>query len=90
MPDDSMTFAELVALVNEVYPDDLLDQYFHGGEVGDGLARFIVQELSETFDANESREEQLAMAGRAMKNALEEMRAVWEIIDRRLNDKGLE
>ncbi len=52
-----MKLGELIAASNSRYPDQYLDQYFDVARekfltrgCGDGLARFIVVEIRETYD----------------------------------------
>jgi hypothetical protein len=61
----SLSLLELLNIANEAYPDGFLGTYFDSktGERieghGDSLARFVVAELSETFDPKLVRTEQL-------------------------------
>jgi len=71
----SSNLLRLLDLANEVYDDGFLGHYYtrngklkHGG-AGDTLAKFIVVELIETFDANASWKRQLLTATRAMESA---------------------
>jgi len=68
-----MTFDEIVEIADEAYPDGLIKQ---GGGSGDGLAKFIYQELKETYDAAASEEVQIKEAIRVMWMARRELEAV--------------
>jgi hypothetical protein len=76
-----------LTLLTKAYPDGLIGQYWDpkkqcpisqakANRVGDGLARFITQELFETFDADASTSDQLNEAVRVMENAAREVNGV--------------
>lgn len=81
------TLLELLNLANDAYPDRFLGEYYDantgerrtGG--GDSLARFIVAELSETFDAEAPRATQLAQARIALSRAIDTIERVIEALD---------
>ncbi len=81
-----LTLLELLNSANEAYPDGFLAEYYDentgerqlGG--GDSLARFIVAELSETFDPEASRAEQLQEARIALHHAVETLEWVIEAL----------
>lgn len=80
------TLLELLNLANEAYPDGFLAEYYdaktgerqRGG--GDSLARFIVAELSETFDPEASRAAQLQEARIALHHAVDTLEWVIEAL----------
>jgi len=78
----NMRLVQLLNKANEGYDDHFLSEYFHPktgrfrkGE-GDGLARFIVIEISETFDAESTDLQQVDEAIRVMIQAREDIRRV--------------
>lgn len=81
-----LTLLELLNLANEAYPDGFLAEYYDaktgqrlpGG--GDSLARFIVAELSETFDPDASRQAQLREARTALNRAIDDLQMVIAIL----------
>ena len=90
-PNPSLTLSELLNIANKGYPDNELAIFFDpitGGknrtaideEVGDGLAKFIVIELIETFDEKASREDQLDQAVHTMENASDEILGVINVL----------
>ena len=79
-----MKIDEIIAITNQSYPDGMIAQYWDekkhrplgvqaARNVGDGLARFIVQELFETFDAEASDGDQITEAIRVMDSARREI-----------------
>ena len=85
-----MTINDLINKAAEGYTDSQLLMYWTGfgnrahfydnPDGGDGLARFIVLELSETFDPEACREDQLAEAVRVMTNASRDVQGVIEAL----------
>ncbi len=81
-----LTLLELLNLANEAYPDGFLAEYYDaktgqrlpGG--GDSLARFIVAEISETFDPDAPRQAQLREARTALSHAIEDLQIVIAIL----------
>lgn len=79
-----MTLLELLNKANRLYPDGHLATYYdarNGDFVdnprgGDGLARFIVIELRETFDADADDNKQLEEAVRNLIRARNDIDAV--------------
>lgn len=73
-----MTFDELIELVNESYPDDLVMRYYKEPHVnhGDTLAEFVVRELQDTFDKETSEGSQLEEAHNVMQKAADELTLV--------------
>lgn len=84
MKPGSLSLLELLNIANEAYPDAFLGAYFDSktGERiegrGDSLARFVVAELSETFDPKLVRAEQLGEARLALNRAIEMLECVIE------------
>jgi hypothetical protein len=71
-----MTKLELMRAANEGYPDGLLSEYYNdNGDFvrdnngGDGLAAFIVAELSDTFDPAATDRDQIEEALRVLDRA---------------------
>jgi hypothetical protein len=72
-----MELKEIIEIASSVYPEGLVIQaYEANGNVGDGLAEFIVRELKDTYDSQASDMEQLEEAERVMKNAQKELENV--------------
>ena len=87
-----MKKAELMARANRFYPDGHLSEYFDKeGEFvdnpdgGDGLARFIVSELNEAVDYEQTDEVIIAQATRAMHRAMDEICSVIAGLDGLVN-----
>jgi len=80
-----MTLARLLEIVDGVYPDGLVGQYVAdmGGNHGDTLAKFIAQEIIDTFNGEADEIQQLIDARDAIDKAMDELNAVWnELHDR--------
>lgn len=83
-----MTREELIGIASEGYPDGLVAQYWNKEKQcvdlranhGDGLARFVAVELSETYDAEVDDDAQLGEAVRAMSTAIRELTSVVRIL----------
>ena len=82
-----MTLVQLLNKANEGYDDHFLSEYFHPktGKFnrkaeGDGLARFIVIEISETFDAESTDLQQVDEAIRVMEQARDDIRRVLRVL----------
>jgi hypothetical protein len=77
---------ELLNLANEAYPDGFLAKYYDAktGErqpgSGDSLARFIVAEISETFNVDAPRPAQLREARIALGHAIDNLESVIEAL----------
>jgi len=78
-----MTLVQLLNKANEGYEDHFLSEFYHPktGKFnrkaeGDGLARFIVIEISETFDAEATDLQQVDEAIRVMTQARDDIRGV--------------
>jgi hypothetical protein len=82
----TLTLLGLLNLANEAYPDGFLAEYYdaktgerqQGG--GDSLARFIVTELSKTFDSGAARAAQLQEARNALNHAVDDLERVIEAL----------
>lgn len=78
----SLSLLELLEIANEAYPDGFLALYYDRSSGnpkeghGDSLARFIVAELSETFQADLPAEKQLEEARFALERAIEALHEV--------------
>lgn len=75
-----MKLGQLVAAANERYPDQYLSQYFDLARdkfltrgCGDGLARFIVVEIRDTFDAAATDEAQVDEAIRVLEQGKKDL-----------------
>ena len=81
-----MTLVQLLNKANEGYDDHFLSEYFHPktGKFrkaeGDGLARFIVIEISETFDAESTDLQQVDESIRVMEQARDDIRGVLRVL----------
>ena len=82
-----MTLVQLLNKANEGYEDHFLSEFYHPktGKFnrkaeGDGLARFIVIEISETFDAEAADLQQVDEAIRVMVQAKEDIRGVLRVL----------
>jgi hypothetical protein len=73
-----MKLAELIAIASGAYDDDLVAQYYEdrNGKHGDGLARFIAEEIEETFESDAPTEQQLTEAIRVITSARDQLDAV--------------
>lgn len=76
-----MKFEELIAKINDSYPDDRIALYAEDrdGAHGDTFARAIVIELEETFDPDASDEDQWRTALDAIDTAYRE---IGEVVER--------
>ncbi len=79
----SLTIKQLLDKANEGYGEGQLSEYydesgtFHENATGgDALARFIVIELTETFDGKAKRKDQVDEACRVMLNARDD---IWDV-----------
>lgn len=80
-----LTLIELLKMANRGYPDGFLSEYYDNTgkhRVGDGdtLAKFIVLELRDTFDADTTRDEQIEEAHRVLNNAIRDLEGVIQAI----------
>lgn len=82
-----MKLKDLIAIINEKYPDGLVQQYFEkpNGDNGDGLAAFIVHEIKETFAEKAPDKTQLREAVRVLQNARDEFSPIIEELWKRIN-----
>jgi hypothetical protein len=81
-----MTLVQLLNKANEGYDDHFLSEFYNPktGKFrkadGDGLARFIVIEISETFDAESTDLQQVDEAIRVMEQARDDIRGVLRVL----------
>jgi len=91
-----MKLQQIIDLADKVYSDGLIAQYWdekrqrvwsdrHCKDVGDGLARFILIELVETFDPEATDEEQLNEAIRVMETAEKQIGSVIGAFEKEYN-----
>lgn len=78
-----MKLVEILKKANSAYFDEVLLNYFDKdtGELkpdgqGDGLAKFVVFEIAETYDEDASDEDQLNEATRVMESAIRDLHDV--------------
>jgi hypothetical protein len=77
-----MKLLELLNLANAAYPDGDLANYYdeetgkRKDGSGDGLAQFVVLELSETFTPNDDSVDQLENAAERIRTAIADLEAV--------------
>ena len=88
-----MTLVELLNIANKSYPDHYLSEYYneegnYTGDLGlsDTLAEFIVREITDTYEASLSSEDQLAVAAAILRVAIDELNDViialsWEAVN---------
>ena len=82
-----LLLVELLNIANKGYPDEYLSEYYdtNTGErrqgEGDSLAKYIVTELSETFDPDATRGEQIDQARHALSNVIADLERVVEAIE---------
>ena len=83
---------ELLERANRFYPDGHLEEYYDdqgnfvdNDEGGDGLARFIVIELTENVDLDQDDASVLDQAKRAMHRAMDDICAVLAGLDDLVN-----
>jgi hypothetical protein len=86
-----MTLLQLLNTANKGYPDGFLENHYDNktGKLkkstsGDSLARFIVVELSETFDPEKSDEIQASQAIDMMERAKDDLQGVIEALRERI------
>jgi hypothetical protein len=77
---ESFTIADILNAANKYYAERYLSTFFNGvtgalkfGD-GDTLAQFIVHEISETYDQESSRGEQVAEALKVLERARRDIR----------------
>jgi hypothetical protein len=75
---------ELIAIVDDAYPDGLVGQWFDEpeGHHGDTLAKVIAIELKETFEPKATSGEQIAEAIRVMSVAWRKLDYVIEALEK--------
>lgn len=86
--DDPLTLKQLLDMANEVYPDGVLADYYDEegkpanlDETGDTLAKFIVIELAETFEPEETAGQQLETAMEKLDRAMEDLVLVYNRLE---------
>ena len=83
---------ELLNIANKGYPDQWLSNFYNPttGDllpldpedgINDGLARFLVIELRETFEAGKPRADQLEEAYRVVSMGVRDMQSVLEVLE---------
>ena len=85
-----MTLEEIIRIADTAYGcDQLVLAYFKEPEEkhGDGLAKFICDELTENYIPDLSDEDQLTEAERVMQSATEQISEVATAFNDRLNQK---
>jgi hypothetical protein len=87
-----MTLLEVLNVANKGYPDGGLTRYFdpETGEpvdrYGDALAKFVVIEISETYEEGESDVDNLSRAKQVIRTAQGELEQVIEALTREQED----
>ena len=78
-----MTLKELIKIASSAYNEGLIEQYHNqpSGDHGDLLAKFIAQELAETYDHRESSLDQLSRAMLVMATASNQLSEVYDALD---------
>ena len=84
---DTMTLRELIEIANTNYPDGYIVGCFEDRNVGqdDGLAKFIVDELTDSYDGDATDEQQLDEALRVITNAMRQVLGVVNDLEYRRN-----
>lgn len=79
-----MTLDRIIDMIDPAYEDGLIRAYFEEPDVahGDGLAKFIVDELRETYDETAPEQVQLDQAFGALTSALKQLWAVRDALIR--------
>jgi len=87
-----MTFKKLIEQINHAYPDGLLMQTYEERNLpeeekttGDGLAEFIVNELSDIYNVNDSSQKQKDYAAAALSVAVDELNKIIFKLNKRNN-----
>lgn len=88
-----MTLNQLVCSAASVYPDAFVLEYWsmerseprENREGGDTLAQFIAHEIHDTYDADASDAEQIAMAVKAMQTAANDLQRVADALSNLAN-----
>jgi len=81
-----LTLKEILDLANKGYPDGFLEGFYDGNGKfkdpipGDGLARFVVLEIGETFDPDDPKDVQLKAAIGVMEAAVRDLEGVIEAL----------
>lgn len=89
-----MKLVELLDVASAGYDDEFLKMYYtrkgtiKRKDFGDGLARFIVTEIAETFDDGSPDEAQLGEAIRVMENAKRDIEGVINTLEEACTRKG--
>jgi hypothetical protein len=70
-----MTLEQIIDIADQAYPDGFIRLYFDepDGQHGDTLAKFIVLEIKETYDADTDDTAQLRVAFEAMLSGAAEL-----------------
>jgi hypothetical protein len=83
-----MQLKALIKIADEAYPDGLIAQAHkdkrRSDNLGDGLARFIADELSDTYDARQPNHLQLADAADVMQCAMDQIRDIYDALVHRV------
>ena len=83
-----MKLVEILNKANEGYDDGFLTEYYNEttGELkdgfGDGLAKFIVVEIAETYDSEASDEDQINEAVRVLEAAKQDLDGVIDALSK--------
>lgn len=82
-----MKLTKLINIADKAYPDGLVGLYYRNPHRthGDGMARFIATELSETFDPEETDLQQLERATHLLRVATRECEAVADALQEAFN-----
>lgn len=85
--EEPYTLLELLNKANEDYPDGFLAMYynlktgvFNEDGSGDSLARFIVLELTETFEPEATRAQQIAVARHVLNRGMETLQHIIDVL----------
>lgn len=84
-----MTLDELIEIADRVYPDGFIKLYYvEPDPSGDTLAKFIVTEIKETYDAKASDDKQLETLIRALESGRRELGNVTDALWAKREEEG--
>ena len=86
-----MNFSEVIAIANEGYGDDLIQQAWEGEDPGDTLATFVCRELMDVLPISGAEHDMLSLAISTLDRAVADLQLVIDAFAQRLEeDLGIE
>lgn len=76
-----MKLVELIDVADGGYGDGVVRAYYDEGAQGDGLAEFVVDEITSTFDENAEDLAQYQEAMRVVEKAMDDLQNVYHALD---------